>query len=106
MTAENGNPVPPPLTPGDKSSFAYPTMKDRVPVIICKIIDLLYRDRVNLKACPDQLKNIIEHMSKLRYELATNKPLAYIKDEGPDARVWNDFLDKLKAENKDLAPTW
>ena len=30
--AENGNAPPPPLTPSDRNSFAYPTMKDRVPI--------------------------------------------------------------------------
>ena len=106
MTAENGNSLPPPLTPSDKKSFAYPTMKDRVPVIICKIIDLLYRDRANLKVNPDQIKAVIEKMSKLRYEMQTNKPLLYIEDEGSDTCVWNEFLVMLKVENNNTDPTW
>ena len=78
----------------------------QVPIIICKVIDLLYRDRVNLKACPDELKAVIESMSKLRYEMQTNKPLLPIEDNGNDAHVWNEFLQRLKAENNDKPPTW
>lgn len=78
-----------------------------MPIIICKVIDLLYRDRINLKlSCPDDLKAVIESMSKLRYELQTNKPLLPISDEGSDANIWNEFLEKLKAENNDKPPTW
>ena len=81
MTGETGQPGP--LTPKDKDSFAYPTMKDRVPVIICKVVDLLYRDRVSLKLKDsNQLKNIIDEMSRLRYEMLTDKPLGFIKDNG------------------------
>ena len=43
----------------DKNSFAYPTMKDRVPVIICKVVDLLYRDRASLNLSqPNDLKGM------------------------------------------------
>lgn len=45
MSYSNGKPTPKPLSPSNKNSFAYPTMKDRVPVIICKVVDLLYRNR-------------------------------------------------------------
>ena len=55
--------VPGPLSARNRSSFAYPTLKDRVPVIICKIIDTLYRNRN--KRIPEhqqQLKDCIEGM--------------------------------------------
>ena len=37
---ENGinQELPKPLSGSDRNSFAYPTLKDRVPVIICKVI--------------------------------------------------------------------
>ena len=106
-SGENGHPVPRPLTPSDKDSFAYPTMKDRVPVIICKVVDLLYRDRVHLNLSePDLLKDIIEEMSRLRYEMLTNKPLQKINDGRKDAEVWNQFLEKLRIENNGQPPTW
>ena len=106
MTA-NGHPAPDPLSPKDKTSFAYPTMKDRVPVIICKVVDLLYRDRtaLDLKQ-PDDLKKVIEQMSRMRYEILTNKPLRPIEDGSADAQVWNQFLDRLREENGGLQPNW
>jgi len=102
MSYSNGKPTPKPLSPSNKNSFAYPTMKDRVPVIICKVVDLLYRNRseYNMKQ-PDDLKAVIEDMSKLRYELLTNKPLLPITDDSTDAKVWNEFLSFLKEESDD-----
>lgn len=108
MSQSNGKPTPKPLSPSNKNSFAYPTMKDRVPVIICKVVDLLYRDRttLNMKQ-PDDLKAVIEDMSRLRYELLTNKPLLPITDDRTDAKVWNDFLSFLKEESDGgQNPTW
>ena len=107
MNCSNGKPIPKPLSPKDKDSFAFPTMKDRVPVIICKVIDLLYRDRASLNLTqPDDLKNVIEGMSKLRYEIVTNKKLSPITDGSSDAEVWNEFLTRLKEENENQDPTW
>ena len=103
----NGKPNPKPLSPSDRNSFAYPTMKDRVPVIICKVIDLLYRDRACLDLTdPDDIKNIIENMSRLRYEMLTDKPLQPITDGSSDSKVWNEFLLRLKQENEGYDPTW
>lgn len=82
-------------------------MKDRVPVIICKVVDLLYRDRIHLNLSnPDELKDALEEMSKLRYELSTDKPLGKIEDEGNDASIWNEYLDRLQKENGGRPPTW
>ena len=55
--------TPPPLSGRDRSSFAYPALKDRVPVIICKIIDRLYRERGQRDPRDrDQIKVSIEAM--------------------------------------------
>ena len=50
------------------NSFAFPTLKDRVPIIICKVIDLLHRHRRQLEPEHDQntLKNCIEKMVSFR----------------------------------------
>jgi len=52
-----------------KDSFAYPTLKDRVPIIICKVIDLLHRHRRQLEPEQDQnsLKACIEKMVSVMF---------------------------------------
>ena len=46
-------------------------------------------------------------MSRLRYELLTNKPLMPITDDAADVKVWNDFLSFLKEESEGgQNPTW
>ena len=55
--------VPLALSARDRSSFAYPTLKDRVPVIVCKIIDSLYRNRSSRpKLEQEEIKLCIEGM--------------------------------------------
>ena len=48
---ENGNDLqlPKPLSGSDRNSFAFPTLKDRVPVIICKVnLETIKRTRLNI----------------------------------------------------------
>lgn len=49
------------LSAKNRSSFAYPTIKDRVPIIVCKVIDLLYRHR-SVYPDTDSIKQAIELM--------------------------------------------
>jgi len=87
--------TPAALSAKNTDSFAYPTMKDRVPIILCKVIDLLHRERLPLGIKDTKaLKAVIEKMSKLRYELSTNKPLSEINDDRDDQAVWNDFFQR------------
>ena len=55
-----------------KDSFAYPTLKDRVPTIICKVIDLLHRQRRVLEQDQNTLKNCIEKMESFLSEYFTS----------------------------------
>ena len=41
-------PLHAPLSAKYKDTFAYPTIKDRCPVILCKVIDHLHRQRNNM----------------------------------------------------------
>ena len=72
---------PPPLTGSNRDSFAFPTLKDRVPVIICKVIDLLHRRRFNLEPPEDlnAFKPVIEDMVNkieiMTLNLKLNQPL-------------------------------
>lgn len=55
--------TPAPLSAQNRESFAFPTMKDRVPIILCKVIDLLHRERLPLGIKDTKaLKDVIENM--------------------------------------------
>eukprot|EP00095_Tigriopus_kingsejongensis_P000479 maker-scaffold1054_size66621-snap-gene-0.10 protein:Tk00479 transcript:maker-scaffold1054_size66621-snap-gene-0.10-mRNA-1 annotation:"upf0364 protein c6orf211 homolog" len=100
--------LPEPLSAKFRESFAFPTMKDRVPVIVCKIVDLLYRNK-NIYTESDALKQIIEHMSKLRYEIATDKPFSPIDDGRENCPIWNEYMERKQITNEDGGigePSW
>lgn len=50
-----------------------------------------------LQAAADDLKNVIGELSKLKYEIQTNKPFSYIQSEEPDAKIYNDYIDHENA---------
>jgi damage-control phosphatase, subfamily III len=73
-----------------------------MPVIITKAIDLLFRSKTILverytEAAIDDSKDAIERLSKLRYELQTDKQLTKINDSGEDAYLWNEALEQLES---------
>jgi len=84
-------------------------MEDRCPVILCKVIDHLHRERNNMvrefgEECRDGLKKVVEELSKLRYEMQTSKPILPILDTRPSAEVWNSYLEIKKQEEN--SPSW
>ena len=42
-------------------------------------------------------KEVLAKLSKLRYEIKTDKPLTLIEDDQPDASIWNDTITKSKS---------
>jgi len=84
-----------PLSAQVKGSYAYKTVKDRLPVILTKVIDYLCREKHNIvnsdgQLCSDELKTIIGKLSQLRSEMLTNKPLWPLVSAGsPDFQKWN-----------------
>ena len=63
-------PLHAPLSAKYKETFAYPTIKDRCPVILCKIIDHLHRQRLNIgrdlgTEAADGLYKVVEELSKV-----------------------------------------
>lgn len=120
--------IPDPLSALDKSSFAYKTIKDRLPVIIVKTIDFLHRHRQDLHKFggtinkPNEAeiaeietdaKEFISHLTKLRKELETNKPAQLVEVIGPDCQfcpsddvdLWNQALEANKLQDGSL-PRW
>lgn len=37
-------------------------------------------------------KGVIAKLSKLRYEMKTNKPLMQMEDDRPDVQIWNNTI--------------
>ncbi|KAK6619193.1 hypothetical protein RUM44_003575 [Polyplax serrata] len=80
-------------------SFAYYTVKDRLPVILTKVINDLVTNKSrilqehNKDEVEEDLKSIIGKISKLKNELVTNKTLVKLNSKGDDITSWNDYLD-------------
>ncbi|KND03902.1 uncharacterized protein SPPG_01355 [Spizellomyces punctatus DAOM BR117] len=96
-----------PLRGEVKGSFAYVTVKDRLPVILTKAIDTLTR---TLHAETDdypaektaEAKDCISQLSKLTYELQRDRPLDILRDSEEDAETWNFLLGAVAKDKK----TW
>jgi len=104
-----GVPLHAPLSAKYKDTFAYPTIKDRCPVILCKVIDHLHRERNNVgremgAEAMDGVSKVVEELSKLRYEMQTSKPIVDLVDGVGNADVWNDYLKDQKINEKN--PSW
>ena len=94
------------------------TVKDRLPVTITKAIDFLTRNRNELikrfsgsageerDLVIEELKQAIERLSELRYELVTDKQLRPVGDSFVDADHWNRLLEKLRSSEGDDDCTW
>jgi len=102
-------PLHAPLSAKYKDTFAYPTIKDRCPVILCKVIDHLHRERNNIgrelgAEAMEGLYKVVEELSKLRYEMQTNKPIVALVDSVGNAAIWNKYLEQQKEEENN--PAW
>ncbi|XP_018585736.1 damage-control phosphatase ARMT1 [Scleropages formosus] len=83
-------------------SFAYLTVKDRLPTILTKVIDTIHRNRNQFfeeygEEGVQAEKRAISFLSKLRNELQTDKPIVALADNAPDADSWNQYLQKQQA---------
>ncbi|KAG0328965.1 hypothetical protein BGZ99_003829 [Dissophora globulifera] len=102
MSATHFDPAHPPrkaLSGADTSSFGYATLHSRLPVIVSKVVDDVYRSYHGSKDTdPDkqekdiEAKQIIEAIGGLRYELQRDKPFRPLKDNLPDVVEWNQAL--------------
>ncbi|KAK3917379.1 Damage-control phosphatase ARMT1 [Frankliniella fusca] len=79
-------------------SFAYHTVRNRLPVTLTQVIDHLSRNKEDIaqshgEAAREEIKDVIAHLSKLKNEMQTNKPLEPFHANEADKQVWNDFLE-------------
>ncbi|KAI0339174.1 DUF89 domain-containing protein [Trametopsis cervina] len=107
----------PPYDPTDKSGFSYDTVVKRWPIILTGIIDTVYRvdhelsidlseahtgseEISTVKEKLEEGKIIIEKISKLKYDMARDRPLEAIPDDGEAfVKEYNDLLQKLEETN-------
>lgn len=103
-------PLPPPLSGRNSASFAYVTVRDRLPVILTRVIDAVFRDRMTIgeqlgPEAREETKAVAGRLAKLRNEMVTNKPLVPIEDDFEDAAVWNAVLAKYTKDPRS-PPRW
>ena len=108
----SSDPRPPSLSGKDKASFAFLTIRDRLPDILTKVIDqfvqLASKELSEGQTSEaDDSKKIIGKLSQLKNEMQTDKVMRPIEDTFPDVTVWNSFLSAIPilVETK-TAPSW
>ncbi|XP_008276879.1 damage-control phosphatase ARMT1 [Stegastes partitus] len=91
--------VPPSLSARVVGSFAYLTIRDRLPTILTKVIDTIHRNKNKFfeeygEEGIQAEKQTISLLSKLRNELQTDKPVLVLTDGLPDTEFWNQYLHR------------
>lgn len=84
-----------------KRSFAYHTVRDRLPVTVTQVIDHLSQKKEVLaqtygEESREEIKQIIGYLSKLKNEMQTNKPLIPFEANEVDLFDWNSFLQTME----------
>ncbi|CAH2061747.1 unnamed protein product, partial [Iphiclides podalirius] len=83
-------------------SFAYYSLKERMPVILTKVIDYLSREGAKVKsahgASDQDVVELIQYINKLKNDLITNKKYDPLTVDSPEARRWNQWIQD--AENQ------
>ncbi|XP_065308505.1 uncharacterized protein [Dermacentor albipictus] len=108
--AESKKTAPLPLSAKDINSFAYKTVRDRLPVILTKVIDTVFRDRMEIERvlgleAREETKLVVARLAKLRNEMVTNKPMVRIEDDFEDADIWNSVLNEYATKHS-CKPRW
>ncbi|KAF9136197.1 hypothetical protein BGX30_011310 [Mortierella sp. GBA39] len=107
------NPPQKALSGQDKNSFGYATLQSRLPVIVSKIVDDVYRSYHSLsdadplkKEKEQEAKKIIELIGGLRYELQRDKPFRPLTDEREDVEEWNKTLAEYYPTSSWYKASW
>ncbi|KAH8394877.1 hypothetical protein KR222_008453, partial [Zaprionus bogoriensis] len=86
-----------------KRSYAYFRLRNHLPVVLTKVIDSLTKDKSELvlqfgENAREELKIIIGLISRLKYEMQTDKPFQKFNGDEPDREVWNNFIAGLPTD--------
>ncbi|KZT69424.1 DUF89 domain-containing protein [Daedalea quercina L-15889] len=107
----------PPYDPTDKEGFSYETVVKRWPIILTGIIDNIYRvnhvlsvshseeaaneETLSAQEKIEEGKNLIEQISKLKYEMGRDRPLETITHDGESmVDIYNTELARLTEQGK------
>uniref|UniRef100_A0A3Q0RJC5 Sugar phosphate phosphatase n=1 Tax=Amphilophus citrinellus TaxID=61819 RepID=A0A3Q0RJC5_AMPCI len=90
-------------------SFAYLTVRDRLPTILTKVIDTIHRNKNKFfeeygEEGIQAEKQAISLLSKLRNELQTDKPVLALTDGLVDTEPWNQYLHRQQRLQGDQEP--
>ncbi|XP_041662098.1 damage-control phosphatase ARMT1 [Cheilinus undulatus] len=101
--------VPPSLSAKVVGSFAYLTVKDRLPTILTKVIDTIHRNKNMFfeeygEEGIQAGKQTISLLSKMRNELQTDKPVLVLTDGLQDTESWNQYLLRQQRLQGDQDP--
>uniref|UniRef100_H2Y6F0 Sugar phosphate phosphatase n=1 Tax=Ciona savignyi TaxID=51511 RepID=H2Y6F0_CIOSA len=101
---------PVPLSASEPGNFVYDTMKDRVPRILTKCIDVCHKKVYILhKDFGEEgrldCQSVIGQLSQLRTEIMTNKPLTVLDDKLADCYIWNNRFNEYVSIHKS-SPSW
>ncbi|KAJ0170629.1 hypothetical protein K1T71_014000 [Dendrolimus kikuchii] len=77
-----------------KKSFAYYSLKERLPIILTKVIDYLSREG-SKKANAEDVQFFIKFTNKLKSDLMTNKKYDPFTFESAETKKWNTWLENL-----------
>ncbi|XP_017548050.1 damage-control phosphatase ARMT1 isoform X1 [Pygocentrus nattereri] len=92
-----------------EGSFAYLTVRDRLPTILTKVIDTIHRNKNNFfeehgEEGVNAEKRAISFLSKLRNELQTDKPVLPLSDDAEDTVAWNEYMQRQQDMMEDRQP--
>ncbi|XP_068624460.1 damage-control phosphatase ARMT1 [Battus philenor] len=80
-----------------KKSFAYYSLKERLPIILTKVIDYLSREGNKIKsvhgASDEDIQNYMKYITKLKNDLVTNKKYDLFTVDTPEAKKWNQWIE-------------
>ncbi|XP_070490902.1 damage-control phosphatase ARMT1-like [Chironomus tepperi] len=94
-----------------KKSYAFYTMSVRIPVILTNIIDRLNREKDEIvekygNLSREELKQCIGEISKLKYEIQTNKQMTELPGNDSDQFEWNKLLNEIAPNDTYFTAVW
>lgn len=100
-------PHPRPLSAKYVGTFAYDTVKERLPTIVTKALDTFRREFRTVDPCPAaeaEAKQILASLSELHYLMMTNKPLQpLLANHATDHQKWMNAIESEEERTGQLA---